>query len=402
VPALILRYAWRELRRRKARTLANVLGYFLAVAAAVVLFALLASSKQSAASILTSTGTHFMGYSPVCTPGCSAKVLDKDEGFYTNGTEARLLGVEVVDQANRLPSVKAAAPYLLFRFKDPRDGHLFLVGGFDPRHSTAIAATCCAPADLTSGRFLTPDDRGGVILEEAYARSRRLATGDSIAIAGANFTIVGVVNPGIRPGKADVYMCFDDVEQAVNRRLAAALHRQCSAVMVEVASSVVQEDAIAGVKRLLPDGLVSSYACYKPAAQVLGLNETAAWLLTLVIAVCAVALAMKSQLSCVIERRQEIGILKAIGWADSTILTQVLAESLLQALAGGVLGAAAALIVLWLAPAVGFASSTLLAPFPAAALAAAPLLALAGGLVAGVLPAWLAARSRPADALRSL
>jgi hypothetical protein len=172
MPAMILRYAWRELCRRKARTAANVLGYVLAVATAVVLLALLASSRQAAASILTSTGTHFMGYAPVCEPSCSAKVLDKDEGFYTNGTETRLLGLEVVDQANRLSSVKAAAPYLLFRFKNERDGRLFLVGGFDPRHSAAIAATCCAPADLTSGRFLTPDDRGGVILEEAYARSR--------------------------------------------------------------------------------------------------------------------------------------------------------------------------------------------------------------------------------------
>ncbi|HUT32248.1 MAG TPA: FtsX-like permease family protein [Planctomycetota bacterium] len=401
--------AWRELRRRRGRTAANVLGYLLAVATAVVVITALRFSTQAAARVLDSTGTHFVAFAPAVLPACAECSVktpeEKGEGFVACGVSTHLVPVDLAGKVKQLPAVADASPYLCFRFKDPGDGHSFTVGGFDPRNTTAVGTTCCAATDIVSGRFPRPEEQGVVLLEEAYARLRHAGPGDRVAIAGATFPVVGVVNPGIRPAKADIYMPFRDAEEAINRRLGATpLRGEANVLLVEVASAKVQDEAIRAVRRLHPGLVVSSYACYRPAAQVMGMNEGAAWLLTIIVAVAAVALSLKSQLAAVLERRREIGILKAIGWTDGNIVSQLLAESVLQAALGGLLGCALAAAFLGLAPVgalsgVEGAARVALSPV---VMFAGVLLALLGGVVAGAIPALRAARQRPAEALRSI
>jgi ABC-type lipoprotein release transport system permease subunit len=278
------------------------------------------------------------------------------------------------------------------------------VGGFEPRSEVAVGTTCCAPSDILAGRFLEAEEEGAAMLEEAFAVATGLKPGDPLEIAGATLRIVGVVNPGIRPGKADVYMHLADAKRLIHRRFGGeVVAQEANMILVEVASSKVQREAIRGVKALLPGLVVSSYACYQPAAQVMGMNEAAIWAITAVLVFFAVALALKSQLASVIERRREIAILKVLGWSDGSIVRQVVAESGLLAIAGGVLGLAAGSALLWLLPAgllVGATASAGRIVPEASTIGAALLLAFVGGATAGALPALLAARAEPAQALR--
>jgi putative ABC transport system permease protein len=97
----------------------------------------------------------------------------------------------------------------------------------------------------------------------------------------------------------------------------------------------------------------------------------------------------------VAERTREIGIRKAIGAKQRTILLQFLTEAACICLLGGLIG----LGIAWLL--------TLAVQhfFPAAMsltiVATALLVSLATGVVSGFLPAWRAARMDPVDALRS-
>ncbi|MBI3910149.1 MAG: ABC transporter permease [Armatimonadetes bacterium] len=396
--------AGRELLRRTGRTFANVFGYLLATAMMVGLLSLLLFSKDAASGVLGSTGTHFIAFAPACTPVCDVKAVDaQNEGFVANGSETALIPAGAVEKVKRLSTVKDAAPYLSFRFKDPRDGHTFTVGGFVPGGNAAVATTCCAEAHIVAGRFLQPDDQGAAMLDEAYARSQDLHVGDKITIAGLPFVVAGIVNPGVRPARADVYMRFSDAERAITRRvLSPPVRHVANVLLVEVRSSRVQEQAIQSVKRLLPDTVTSTYACYKPAAQVMGMQEGTVWLLTLLLGLCAVVLALKSQLSSVIERRRDIGILKAIGWTDGNVVSLILTESILQALAGGALGCLVAAAILLLAPIKQLAGIDSPGPVTVSALVflSGFALALLGGVIAGVVPALVAARQRPADSLR--
>ncbi len=96
------------------------------------------------------------------------------------------------------------------------------------------------------------------------------------------------------------------------------------------------------------------------------------------------------------ERTSELATLKAIGFSDRFVLGLVLAESLLIAVVGGVIG-------LWLARTVtqqDITSGLLLLYLPVSGIVIGTAIALATGMLAGLLPAVGAMRLNVASALR--
>lgn len=108
------------------------------------------------------------------------------------------------------------------------------------------------------------------------------------------------------------------------------------------------------------------------------------------------------------ERVPEIAVLKSLGFRRGPILWTLLAESTLQALIGGLVGAGAAYGILNALAASGKTGTMAflgpLAQFQVSAVVAAEgvMTALAVGVVSGLVPAWNGARLRVTDALRRL
>ena len=405
----LLRCAWREVSRRKGRLAANVMGYALAVAAMIVVVSLSLFSRDAADAILHHLGTHFVTFTPCdCLADSPDAALESfEEGFVAAGAPTNMLPAALAKAAKGLPAVKDASPFLMYRIKSAADGQLFTIGGFDPRNTLAVAKNCCAARDIISGRFLRPGDKGAVVLEQSFAGPRKLTAGDKLKIGGIEFSVIGVVKPPIRPAKADVYMPITEARRVIAPRQKGkvspeALARAVNMILVEVESSQAQDQALASVRKLYPGLITSTYACYKPARKVIGMNEKAMWALTAVVAIGATLLAMRTQLSSVIERRREIGILKAIGWTNGDVVRLILTETALQAVAGAALGCVLAAAVILLTPAAVLTgirtSATIGLSAPVFLIAFA--LALVGGGVAGALPALSAARLNPAEAMR--
>ena len=100
-----------------------------------------------------------------------------------------------------------------------------------------------------------------------------------------------------------------------------------------------------------------------------------------------------SLLSSVLERRREIGVLKAIGWRTGAVARLFLTEGLLLGTLGGLAGTVLGLGI--------FASLyRSLPPGLAWAAAAGILVPALVGVLAAIYPAWQAARIQPAEAVR--
>jgi putative ABC transport system permease protein len=102
----------------------------------------------------------------------------------------------------------------------------------------------------------------------------------------------------------------------------------------------------------------------------------------------------------VTERTREIGIKRAIGGSRLRIIRELVAEAGVIGIIGGTLGLALGAIVVFLANEAGRASGTILFDLTPSTAAFAVGFSTILGMVAGIVPAWSAARLDPVQALR--
>lgn len=119
------------------------------------------------------------------------------------------------------------------------------------------------------------------------------------------------------------------------------------------------------------------------------LDRKEAGLFSLILVVGAVFLA-NGALAAVRTRRTEIGTLRTVGWSPRAIFLVVLGEILVVGVISGAVGTSLALLIAKLG-ALSLSAAAALFVLPVAVLLA---------LAAGILPAWLASRGAPLDAVR--
>jgi len=241
------------------------------------------------------------------------------------------------------------------------------------------------------------------MLDDGYAAVRGLGVGETIDIGGIGFRVTGIINTGVRPVHADVYLVWDDAVKTLSPLLDEPIGDRANVFLVAVTSVLKQNAAIAGVKNIT-GSVVTSYNCYKPASKVVGINEKAAGILAIVLYGVAVLFSLKSQLAALVERRREFGILRSIGWSDRIIGAQLVWEAFLPAAIGVMGGVLVGLSVFTLLgmPVLKQAGLPWRAALDAGLIARGVILALAGSVLTGFVAALLVRRTSPAEALRTI
>lgn len=406
----LLHCAVRELKQRKWRTLASIAGYFFASAFLVAIVLLLRHDLQAKNAMVNYMGNKFLAYAPLSfgddTAGqASMPINPQNEGFFTEPTVVtKLLPRSLAGQIARIPEIDAVTPFLLFRFKNSQDGHIFSVGGLNPGDRHALRGTLVTPTDIISGAFFRAEDRNVVVVDKSYAEMWNLKVGSVVNVGGALYPVIGVVGSHARTARADIYMNWADAETAINKRLTRPLHDEANIFLVETKGAEITQTAMKKVQEIMEQGIINAVICSLPAVKFMGLSQNTLKMVLAVVAFLILLLAMNSQWSAVSERRQEIAILKAIGWGDLAIFWQVVAEATIVAVAGGISGAVTGLLAFMAVAAqmgarVNLAYDAINAPMTILAIIAASLVA---GIVSALGPAVSAARTSPAEVLRTL
>ena len=401
-----VRCAFREFRHRKGRTVANIAGYAVATSVVVSLFVWLDFSRFSTDAILKDVGAHFIGYMPSGASPEAPVAKDPTEGFVSAGARSTLFSAALIEKIRQLPSVLDASPYLSFRIRSEKDSHVFIIGGFDPSSHVSIGTTTCAPSDIIHGRFLVSEDRGKVMLEGNYAFTQTLGVGSRITIGHDELEVIGIINPALRPAKADVYLHIEDARKIIQQRVRPGSFPEDSVnqVLVEAKGSRTMAMAITGLGSISPAFKAFGFACWQPAATALGMGEKAVGFLLTVILVGLFLFVGKTQFASIVERDHDFGILKVVGWSKHNIMLQIIIESLLLSITGCLIGSIIAGLVVYLVPlqaVTGFPVLTgvVISPF---LLLRIFLLAMSGGVLVSIFPALAAARRDPAESLRRL
>jgi putative ABC transport system permease protein len=132
---------------------------------------------------------------------------------------------------------------------------------------------------------------------------------------------------------------------------------------------------------------------------MLGNIRTVVFAVGTAIVIAIMLVSMNTMMMAARERTREIAVLKAVGFTDRAVLGLVLTESLLIALAGGILGTGLARIVYGLT---GFTAGGFFPSFfvTSGTVVRAMSIALTLGLLSGAIPAYNASRLRVVDAMR--
>ena len=306
----------------------------------------------------------------------------------------------------------------------------YTVAGVNPANTTSGLVT---KAQLVKGAWLstTPSiAKSQVLVTTAYASQKGLKVGETLTINKVNYTIVGLVNPTLTGDVSDVYFSISNLQTLSTNT------NRINEVLVSVDNASDVKAVATAIKKALPGATVLTSASL--ADQVTGSLSNARKLandlggaLALINLLAAFLIAGLLTLSSVSKRVREIGSLRAIGWSRGRVVRQIMAETLGIGVVGGVIGIAVGSVICLVIGAIGPGLSVtstglavgaskvsgllgqttsatvartvhLTAPIHPLTIVIAFGGALLGGLVAGAVGGWRAARLSPATALRDL
>ena len=390
--------AWgvKSLARRPLRTALSLAG--IAVAAAMLLDMVMLSGgiDQSFAQLLLSRG-----YQIRLSP----------KGTLPFDTEASLSGTSAILATLRHdPAIEAAGAVLGASLYGRTRDSLITVFGY------GIQPEAQALYQVTAGKDLEPEDTVGVLLSDPAARVLGAGVGDSISLLGRLDPQVAVAGVGRRlVVRGMVHFVYDYRGQPSVATVLAAMQRlahdgiqdRASLVVVKVRDNQAVERVAAGLRQRFPRLEVNSVAdlvahfrerlvYFRQLSYILGS-------MSLVVTVLLIATLLTITVN---ERLGEIATLRAIGVSRATIVRQVFAEGTALILLGATLGILLGLVTARYLDAILTSFPGLPATFSffvprADTLSRAGLVLILTGAVAGLYPAWLAARAPIAATLRA-
>lgn len=397
-PLDALRLALRTIAAQRLRSFLTLLGIAVGIAAVILLTSIGEGIHRFVLAEFSQFGTNVIGVHPGKT---------KTGGHPPSGlpSSARPLSLEDAQALAGLPHVVAVTPSLWGNAEIDGNGRVrrtsvYGVGPDMPRVFKGAVA---------SGRFLPHEDAGSarpfVVLgsklkQELFGAENAL--GARIAIGNLQFRVIGVMAPKGQFLGIDL----DDTAFVPAARAQELFNRDGLNEINLAAAEGVPAARVAG---LIRERLIARHgredftivtqeemlATLSNILDVLTMAVGALGGISLLVGAVGIVTIMTI---AVAERTGEIGLMKAIGAPERTILGLFLGEAVALSALGGLLGLA---LGVGLAQLLHFALPALPVQTPLSFVALAEVLSVLIGLAAGVLPARRAAQLDPVEALRA-
>ncbi|TAN35065.1 ABC transporter permease [bacterium] len=340
-----------------------------------------------------------------------------------DGESASLLPISKIEEIKQVPGVAAAFPSYGFSAKP---GAITTVSFGVPDTIVATDPAEAAWAGLkvsyAQGHSIDADSSGEVVLGSTIDKEFKKKIGDTIDLpikpadakpdfVNHTFKVVGILNPTRTAPDTFAYVNITDGQMLLRDSLPIAIRGQIDVSQIAEGIDVYGKSGtpireldktadrinaqVPGVKAIRPSQIVNSF---KSGGAIFTAITTAAALLALIIGGLSV---VNTMFMAVAERVREIGLKKAVGATTLNVMGEFLIEATLIGLVGGIVGyAIGAGITIFANATTPPGQSTLFLITPNLTILAIGFATVLGA-VAGVLPAWRAARLDPVTALRN-
>jgi len=194
---------------------------------------------------------------------------------------------------------------------------------------------------INQGKFITGDDNGKAVLESHFAKFNRMKVGDNISLGGNVFRIAGIlkIGEGSPIFSSNVYVTSSDAQNISGIKGYDQIYLKVD--------DLSNEDAVKKDVSQIDPRINSVSGNYISASlkNVVTIYGTFYWVGVGFMALVAVLVLFKVNAMALLERRRDIAILQSVGWTKRDINQQILFETSLQTIMGFVLGTIASLVV---------------------------------------------------------
>jgi putative ABC transport system permease protein len=346
--------------------------------------------------------------------GNVAAVIDVRDTSESNGGTALGISQDVIDELSSWPEIDSVVPIGSYRITRGFRGFGF--GGDIPlfgrdRGSSILTFTGVNPDDQDSmigesintieGRKLDTTDDGSTVVLLGYttAQNQNLNVGDEIEYQKTTngttesfyFDVVGILEEtGDSSIDGAAYVDLKTMQEIED-------DTRIDDLKVKLNDVTQVENVTTKINNQIEDVRASSFVTIvRQIESTLQTVQTAVYAIGLVSIIVGGLGIMNTMIMSVMERRREIGVMKAIGATTTMILTQVLQESAFMSFIGGFCGLA-----------LGYIAATLISQNTTFNAVLTPNLMAIGlgfslvlGMGAGIYPAWSASQLDPIEVLR--
>lgn len=389
----LFRIAFKNLLRKRTRSLLTVLGIALAAWVLISLFGFNRGYEAALSKDIDNLGFQML----VTAKGCPYEAATL---MLKGGTGLRYMKEGIAEDIRREPEVEAVTPMLMQAVFDPNKGEsggITAYLGVDPASFPRMKGKL---EFLQGGWFTRPDAREAVLGYEAAELEQR-EVGDLLLIPDkeVELKVVGILKRTGTQDDGTIFLPIGTVQSVFG------VQGELTGIGIKLRKDV---DMAKFENRMyaLPDVQVISLTQVKTTIMTL---VSTAKVMVLSIALIAILIAVvgvvNTILMSVVERTPEIGILKSMGALSWDIFRLVWIETVFLCLAGGGIGALLALttervtevLVRTLLP---FAPSGGLIRIDTGLIVMTLGIVVAIGLLSGLYPSWRAGRVRPLEAIR--
>jgi len=365
--------AWRNLGRNRVRTALATLGILIGVVA-------IASLGMATAAIQQQATANLEGLSNEVT--VSAGPDNPNDG----------ISAEQVDDIERLAGGATVVP------ERSNVTTLSARNGAETRVSVTALTKADAMYNISRGR-ISNRFRSGALLSQADARRLGIEVGDPVTYDGKIYRVQGILSSsqglgGQRRVLVLPLSSMDDQNYYDSVTILTEPEQSVQALTANIESSfnTADEDIVRVRNFASVQQNVGSFLSTLRLG-LLGIGS-----ISLVVASVAI---LNVMLMSTVERRGEIGVLRAVGITRGEVLRMILTEAVFLGIIGGVLGVV-------VSAGVGVVLFEFLVGSPVNAfrwqsvqyLLYGMLFAVAASAISGLYPAWKAANERPVEALR--
>ena len=365
---------WKNLFRRKGRTLLTLFGIAIGVSAIIALGAMAAGMRA--------------GYDAMATGSDADLVLTQESAM-----DITMGGLEesVAEQLLGWPEVVEVDGALVGNVQ-AEDSPYFYIYGYDPEgfaidHFRIVEGEALDEARRVRGK--------PILLGRTAADSLEKGVGDTLRITGGAFRIVGIYETGSAFEDGGAVMSLDEAQSLLLQP------RRVSMYYLRLRSPEEEARLRTRVDRYLEDVTMSTTSEFADRQQMVEYMEGFAWGIS-GLAILIGGLVMTNTLfMSAFERTREIGLLRALGWRRGQVMRLILGESMVLSVLGGLVGIALGVGLVSLISGSGGLGFLSMAGthFTPDLFVRALMVVVVLGLVGGAYPAWWASRLLPLEAL---